>query len=60
MVFAFISSHLRRLHHSEKGQTLTEYALILVLIAVVAFVAVGPLGARIKEIFEEMTGGLTS
>ena len=55
-----ISSYLRRLCHSEKGQTLTEYALILVLIAVVAFVAVGPLGSRIREIFDEIRGGLTS
>ena len=42
----------------EEGQTLTEYALLLVLIAIVVVGAVGFLGGRINDIFEQITKGL--
>lgn len=44
----------------EKGQTLTEYALILVLIAIVAILAVGGLGSKVRDIFTHITNSLTS
>jgi Flp pilus assembly pilin Flp len=43
----------------EEGQTMAEYALILVLIAIVVIIALGPLGDRIAAIFVEITEGLT-
>ena len=55
-----IASYLRRWFHDEDGQTLTEYALILVLIAIVAILAVTGLGTKVKEIFERITTSLTS
>ena len=39
----------------EEGQTLTEYALLLVLIAIVVVAAVTTLGGRINDIFENIT-----
>ncbi len=51
---------LRARAGDEKGQTLTEYALILVLIAIVAIVAVTNLGQKVREIFVDITGRLHS
>ncbi len=42
----------------EKGQGLVEYALIIVLIAIVVIVAVTALGGRVQNVFEEITDGL--
>lgn len=44
---------LMRLHH-ETGQNLTEYALILVLIAVATVAAVTALGCRLSMIFMDL------
>lgn len=49
-------SALKRLVMEEEGQGMAEYGLILALIAVVVVVAVGPLGKKIKEVFEGVTG----
>jgi len=38
----------------EEGQDLVEYALLLVLIALVVIVAVTDVGTRVKEIFQEI------
>ena len=42
----------------EEGQTLTEYALILVLIAVVAILVVTTLGLQIQTVFNQIITGL--
>ena len=42
----------------EEGQGLVEYALILVLIAIVVIVALRATGVRISEIFAQITGAL--
>ncbi len=42
----------------EKGQGLVEYALILVLIAVVVIVVLRALGVRVQGIFTEISSGL--
>lgn len=55
-----IGNYLRRWFKDEEAQTLTEYALILVLIAIVVIAALGPLGLKIKDIFTEITAGLKS
>ena len=50
---------IRNLLTDEEGQTLTEYALILVLIAVVAIVAVTALGGGISNVLDDITNGLS-
>ncbi len=48
----------RSLFHREEGQTLSEYALILVLIAIVAIVAVTLLGNQISSVLNSIAGAL--
>jgi len=45
---------LKRLWREEEGQDLTEYALLLVLIALVAAVAVAKYGSVLNSIFEHI------
>jgi len=42
----------------EKGQGLVEYALILVLIAIVVIVALTALGTRVSTVFHNIVSGL--
>jgi pilus assembly protein Flp/PilA len=42
----------------EEGQTLTEYALLLVLIAIVVVTAVTLLGGQIETVFKTITDRL--
>lgn len=42
----------------EEGQGLVEYALILVLIAIVVIVALKLLGGQVSNVFETITGNL--
>lgn len=43
----------------EEGQGLVEYALILVLIAIVVIVVLSLLGEQISSIFSQITSGLS-
>jgi pilus assembly protein Flp/PilA len=45
---------------NEKGQGLTEYALIIALVAIVAVAALTLLGGQISGIFNTITGDLGS
>lgn len=47
-----------RLWADESGQDLVEYALLLVLIALVAIAAVELLGTEVSEIFQDAQAGL--
>lgn len=49
---------LRNMLKCEEGQGMAEYALILVLIAVVVIAAVTLLGQQISSVFSQVTGGL--
>ncbi|NLN06641.1 MAG: Flp family type IVb pilin [Firmicutes bacterium] len=49
---------LARFLADESGQGMTEYALILALIAIVVIGALGLLGGKIKEVFENITDEL--
>lgn len=49
---------LRNALEAEEGQTLTEYALILVLVSIVVVAALGLLGGRINTVFQNITGQL--
>ena len=45
---------------NKRGQALSEYALILALIAVVVVGAVAMFGEEIKSVFETVTASMTS
>jgi pilus assembly protein Flp/PilA len=49
---------MMRYLRDEKGQGLTEYALIIALVAIVAVAALTLLGGQIDTIFGEITGEL--
>lgn len=59
-MLTLISNFLRRWFRDEEAQTLTEYALILVLIAIVAIVAVTGLGTKVRDIFTHITNSMIS
>jgi Flp pilus assembly pilin Flp len=44
----------RSLLRSESGQTLVEYSLILVLVALVCFAALGVIGGTVKDFLQSM------
>ena len=44
----------------EKGQGLTEYGLILALVAIAAVAALTGLGGKIKEVLTSVTGKMTT
>ena len=54
----FIINFFHNLTHREEGQTLSEYALILVLIAVVAIIAVTLLGNQISSVINSIANAL--
>lgn len=47
-----------KLHNAEEGQGLVEYALILVLVAIVVIAILALLGPQIANIFSRVTDGL--
>lgn len=49
---------MRYLPNDEKGQGLVEYALILVLVAIVVIAILALLGPQIGNIFSQITSGL--
>jgi len=51
---------LKRLWKEEEGQDLTEYALLMVLIALVAVASMQTLGTTISNVFSNATTVLTS
>lgn len=44
----------KRLFKEDKGQAMTEYGLIIALIAIVVIVAVAAIGTNLNEVFEEI------
>jgi Flp pilus assembly pilin Flp len=51
---------MRRLWQDEQGQDLTEYALLLVLIALVAATAVSKVGTAVSAVFSNAAANLTT
>jgi len=51
---------ITRLFRDEEGQGLAEYALILVLIAVVVIAALSFLGETITDVFTNITDGMSN
>jgi pilus assembly protein Flp/PilA len=60
-VINVLGTYLRlknRVENRQEGQGLVEYALILVLISVVAIATMGPLGTAVSGIFTTVKGSL--
>jgi pilus assembly protein Flp/PilA len=51
---------LRSFFAKEEGQGLVEYALILVLIAIVVIGILTLLGGKVSQVFSEIDGGLST
>jgi pilus assembly protein Flp/PilA len=51
-------SLIRNLFRNQKGQTLSEYALILVLIAIVAIIALTLLGVNITGVINNIANAI--
>ena len=51
---------LTRLYKEEEGQDLTEYALLLVLVALAAIGALSPLATAINGVFSNATQNLNT
>ena len=51
---------VRRLWKEEEGQDLTEYALLMVLIALVAIASMKTLGTTVSNVFSNAAANLTS
>jgi len=48
----------RRFHKDEEGQGMTEYIIILVLIAIFVIIVVKVFGEKIKSLFKESTNAI--
>jgi pilus assembly protein Flp/PilA len=55
-----MKSLLSRLWREEEGQDLTEYALLLVLIALVAIAAITQVGQAVSNVFSNAAANLAS
>jgi len=51
---------LVRFIREEEGQDLAEYALLLVFIALIVLVALGPLGSMISTVFDNVSQSLST
>jgi len=51
---------MKRLWQEEEGQDLTEYALLLVLISLVAIVAMKAVGTAVSKVFSNANANLTT
>jgi pilus assembly protein Flp/PilA len=51
---------IRRLWKEEEGQDLTEYGLLLVLIALIAVAAMQTLGSSINNVFSNAASNLSA
>jgi pilus assembly protein Flp/PilA len=58
MIFQQLSMMLQNAVRNEEGQDLTEYALLLVFIAIAAVAAVTLLGGQVTTIFNNITSAL--
>lgn len=55
---AMMSAAVRSVPTREEGQSLVEYALILVMLAVVVVAVVGTLGHTIKSVFSNVASSI--
>ena len=55
---AMVNAYLATIKRGEEGQGMVEYALIIVLVSIVATVALTSLGTNITGIFNTIAGSL--
>ena len=58
MILQNVMNWLAKFDTEEEGQGMVEYALILVLVSVVAIVALTAVGDNITAVFDSITGSL--
>jgi pilus assembly protein Flp/PilA len=54
----YVIAWLSQFDREEEGQGLVEYALIIVLVSIVAMIGLAALGTRIDGVFDEITTAL--
>lgn len=59
-LYVSIVNRLSRLLQSERGQSMTEYALILALIAIVVIAIMTTLGGTITSVFTQINDKLST
>jgi pilus assembly protein Flp/PilA len=57
-MFALLTIRLRT-KDDDRGASMVEYAFLLILIAMIAFVAVGYAGAEVSTSYSEIADGLS-
>ena len=55
-----MNATVRKLWKEEEGQDLTEYALLMVLIALVAIASMKTLGTTVSNVFSNAAANLTT
>ena len=55
-----IQTALRRIHSNEQGASMVEYALLVVLIAIVAILAVTLAGEELSNTYSEIASGVSN
>lgn len=55
----YVMAWLSQFEREDEGQGLVEYALIIVLVSIVAVAALGLLGDQVVAVFESITGSLS-
>jgi pilus assembly protein Flp/PilA len=55
-----VKKAIKRLWQEDKGQDLTEYALLMVLVALVAIATMQTLGTTISGVFSNASANLSS
>jgi len=58
MILETVMNFLNKFQSDEEGQGMVEYALILVLVSVVAIVILGTVGDNIVGVFTDISSGL--
>ena len=57
-VYRLLAARELRRHDAQRGQGMSEYALILVLVAIAVIVALTALGTKITSVFTRITTSL--
>ncbi len=54
----YVMAWLSQFEKDEEGQGLVEYALIIVLVSIVAFAALQILGTTVSDVFDQINSAL--
>jgi pilus assembly protein Flp/PilA len=54
----YIAQIVQKLRNDEKGQALTEYGLIIALIAVALILGLGALSGKLQAVFQSITNAI--